>query len=215
MPDCLPALPRGPGGPGFPRPLQTQAGSRRRGALNGCVRKTGPGQLAARAFRVFSLAGASLLLSGLLAAPVQAEPGVDPDFPVLVTNFRSISGGLYVSYNDTTPLYRSAGQHIEQSFTTGSHPPGYRVGKWEVLTRGSNRFDFSSWISQGATKVYTTVIDNYISPNCPSTADCILIMSPGNADKGRNLQPSTTYRIGFRPTRRTMKIYLSVRPERS
>ena len=215
MPDCLPALPRGPGGPGFPRPLQIPARSRRGGAFNGCVGRTGPGQLAARAVRVFSLAGASLLLSGLLAAPVQAQSrqaatGFVQDSPVLVTNSKSKGGGAYDPYSGTILLLRKTGQHTEQSFTTGSHPEGYRVGKWRLLIQTFNTYNFSSWISQGARKVYTHDVSNFSDTLgiCTPNPTCILSLFPQQAQKGRNLQPSTTYRVGFRPTRRAMKIYL-------
>ena len=142
---------------------------------------------------IFVLVVTFLLLSDLIAAPVQAQ--TYRDYPTLVSNVKSSSPSrdFYVVDED---------ESITQSFTTGSHPAGYRASSFQFKLRNNVGRQQEAWIDDGSgNKLYSATTSN--STQCPTVA-CNYIWSN---QYRLVLQPSTTYRAGFTPREITMYIY--------
>ena len=166
--------------------------------MDGWARHSVLDRFAARAARICGLAGALLFLSGLFAAPAQAQNTQwETIGPTLVYNLNSNVGGNLSSSESGTELYNN--NEREQEFTTGAHPPGYRLLYLYTITRSDSGATWSLWLKQGHSKVADIV----------RTGGLGVGVDTGNPDyRGLSnrptttttLQPGTTYKLGIKKT---------------
>ncbi len=169
---------------GAPAPTQGRHGERR------------AARAAFRRIRAWALAPAVLLLLCLAAEPASAVDPISVTYNRLVSNFEE-DGTTNTS--EEANLYRTTDQHIEQGFRTGSHPLGYRIGRWWLTILNSNDlYNFSTWLARGSDVIRSFNIQDEPAVNCRRGNYCSVSANYG-AVESIIVRPNTTYKVGYQP----------------
>ena len=139
------------------------------------------------------------MLCGLFAAPAQAQNTEWETLgPTLVYNMNSSFNETLSSSESPVRLYNN--NEREQQFTTGAHPPGYRLRTVYILARIHSSATWSLWLNQGNSRVADTVRVGSSLGVGIDTGNSRFRGLPARPTTTTTLQPGTTYKLGIKKT---------------